>query len=156
MLFVSVRRRRSPSPRSEHSESRSQQSRRFLVPIVAFALVVSACTGGSVAPPAEVDSCTGLVLVGIDLVERWVENVEGLPVNVMVGDVEPPQEIADLIATGSELDQRAGALGCGLVELNGAIAEGTAALETDDPAAALVLKIVRESSFVTPPEGGEG
>jgi hypothetical protein len=97
-----------------------------------------------------------LVLVGIDLVERWVENVEGLPVNVMVGDAQPPQEIADLIATGKELDQRAGALGCGLVELNGAIAEGTATLETDDPAAALVLKIVRESSFVTPSDGGEG
>lgn len=153
MQFVSMRYSRRRASPGEHPGL----PRRILIQVAAFALVVSACTGGSVAPPAEVDSCTGLVLVGIDLVERWVVNVEGLPVNVMVGDVEPPQEITDLIATGKELDQRAGALGCGLVELNEAIAEGTAALETDDPAAALVLEIVRESSFVMPPpEGGEG
>ncbi len=141
----------SPDP---HQTTGGTLLRRRRVLLVGFALVVSACTGGAVVPPAEVDSCSGLVLVGIDLVEQWVENVENLPVEVMVGDTEPPQEVADLIATGTELDQRAAALGCGLEGLNSAIAEGTADLETEDPAAAVVLKIVRESSFVNPPEGG--
>ncbi len=131
-------------------------SSRIIAQLTGFALVVSACTGGTVAPPAEVDSCSGLVLVGIDLVERWVESVENLPVEVMTGDAPPPQNVADLIATGAELDQRAAALGCGLEELNAAIADGTADLATDDPAAALVLRIVRETSFVNAPDPGNG
>ncbi len=141
----------SPDP---HQTGGGMVRRRRFALLVGFVLVVSACTGGAVTPPAEVDSCSGLVLVGVDLVEQWVESVENLPVEVMVGDAEPPQQVADLIATGTELDQRAAALGCGLEELNSAIADGTADLETDDPAAALVLQIVRESSFVNPPEGG--
>ncbi|MCH8985640.1 MAG: hypothetical protein IIB04_03390 [Acidobacteria bacterium] len=116
--------------------------------LAAFSLVLAACTTGAVTPPAEVDTCGGLVTIGVDLVETWVEVVETLPVDVMVGDATPPQVVVDLGATGEQLDERAQALGCDLAELNTAISEATADLVTDDPAADLVLKVVREGALV--------
>lgn len=128
---------------------------RGVVLLVAFVILVAACTTRTVAPPTEVDTCGGLVTVGVNLVETWVEVVETLPVDVMIGTAAPPQVVVDLSATGEQLDERALALGCDLSELNTAISAATADLVTDDPAANLVLKVVREGALVSSIQAAE-
>jgi hypothetical protein len=91
----------------------------------------------------EVETCDGLVDVGVIYVERMVLALDGLGVDVLTGDAEPPADVAALIDLGAELDRRVARLGCDVEALNAAIVDETGDLEGDDPVVGLFLDIVR-------------
>lgn len=114
---------------------------RALSAAVAVGLVTVACSG--VPAPQDVDTCDGLVVVGVDWVKRTATALEGQPLEVVTGDAEPPEELVELQAVGAALDARAAELGCSMSDLNLAIALETSDLESDDPVVSLFLDVVR-------------
>lgn len=108
---------------------------------VAVGVLAGACSG----PPApeDAESCEELVTVGVDWVKRTAGALEGQPLEVVTGDAEPPEEIAELQAIGAGIDVRATELGCDPAVLNAAIGDGVADLESDDPVVSLFLRLVQ-------------
>lgn len=109
----------------------------------AVVFVLGACTSSEPPPPQEVETCDGLVEVGVGYVEQMVDALEGQPVDVVTGEVDPPPEIVELQQLGRDLDLRAARLGCDPAVLNAAINEEIADIETDDPIVAIFLEVVR-------------
>lgn len=105
-------------------------------------MVLAACDGESI-DAAKVDTCDDLPAVGIELVERYLEALEGQPITVLTGREPAPPEIEELDAAGATLDARAAALGCDPVALNAAVVVGISDLDTEDPAGRLLLEQVR-------------
>ena len=117
---------------------------RTLVGAVALIGLLGACTDDALPEPERAATCADLVGPGVTYVERMVDALPGLPVDVVTGELPPPPEVADLAALAAELDQRAANLGCDVTILNAAILERVAELDTDDPIAGLFLDVVRE------------
>ena len=82
--------------------------------------------------------------VGVGYVDRMMVALEGQPIDVVTGEVEPPPEIAEIQQLGRDLDLRAARLGCDAAELNAAINVEIADYESDDPIVAIFLDIVRD------------
>lgn len=115
---------------------------------LAAGLVAAACTGDPASAPlpepVEVETCDGLVDVGVVYVERMVLALDGLGIDVLTGAAEPPVDVAALIDLGEELDQRVARLGCDVEALNAEIVEETGDLDAEgDPVVDLFLGIVR-------------
>ncbi|MDJ0960409.1 MAG: hypothetical protein QNJ88_07105 [Acidimicrobiia bacterium] len=120
----------------------------FLIGLCVIALVFAACTSdptsGPLPEPVKVETCDGLVPVGETYVRRMVLALDGLSLDVLTGDAEPPADVAALIQLGTDLDLRASRLGCDAAELNADIVAATDDLEAaDDPVVDLFLGIVR-------------
>ena len=109
--------------------------------IVVLVLVLAGC--GGVPAPQDVESCEGLVEVGVDWVKRTASALAGQPLEVVTGSEAPPEELEELQAIGIALDDRAAELGCDMGRLKSAIAAGTADIETEDPVVGLFLDVVR-------------
>lgn len=114
----------------------------------AAALSIIGCTSdpttGPLPEPVEVETCDGLISVGETYVRRMVRALEGLSIDVLTGDAEPPADVAALIQLGNDLDLRAARLGCDAGALNADITEAVDDLEAgDDPVVDLFLDIVR-------------
>lgn len=116
---------------------------RLLLLAALSAVIISACSSAEPPPPQEVETCDGLVEVGVGYVERMVDALEGQPLEVVTGDVPPPPEIAELQQLGRDLDLRAARLECDPAVLNAAINEEIADLESDDPIVAIFLEVMR-------------
>ncbi len=84
--------------------------------------------------------------VGISWVERTAAALEGQPLEVVTGDAEPPEDIAELQSVGAAIDVRAADLGCATAELNRAIATAVVNLESDDPVVSLFLRLVQANA----------
>lgn len=121
--------------------SRFHLSLRFLAAAVVFGIVAGACSG--VPAPEDAESCEELVGVGVDWVKRTAAALEGQPLEVVTGDVDPPEEIAELQGIGAGIDARATELGCDPAVLNAAIGDGVADLQSDDPVVSLFLRLVQ-------------
>ncbi|MEA2001156.1 MAG: hypothetical protein U9N84_04640 [Actinomycetota bacterium] len=94
--------------------------------------------------PAEVETCEWLVPVGIELVNDYVYTLLESDLAASGGNPDLlPTSIIALNARGADLDQRAVELGCDIDELNQAIAEATAGIESTDPAVSVFLETVR-------------
>jgi hypothetical protein len=105
----------------------------------------------------EVEVCEDLVEVGELFVRNMVQALEaGLPVEVLTGDAPAPPEVEDLRAVGRELDERTGRLNCVVGDLNQAIVEEVADLESGEPVVALFLEIVRSGVVDLLPESVPG
>jgi len=122
---------------------RSVGSARWVMLALAGVLLFGACSSPEPPPPQEVESCEGLVEVGVGYVDRMMVALEGQPLEVVTGEVEPPPEIAELQQLGRDLDLRAARLGCDAAELNAAINVEIADYESDDPIVAIFLDVVR-------------
>jgi hypothetical protein len=107
-------------------------------------VVAAACSGAPA--PEDAESCEELVEVGVDWVERTAAALEGQPLEVVTGDAEPPEELADLQMVGAAIDVRAAELGCATDALNQKIAAEVADLESDDPVVSLFLRIVQANA----------
>ena len=114
-----------------------------MVLALAGVVLFAACSSPEPPPPEEVESCGGLVEVGVGYVDRMMVALEGQPLDVVTGEVEPPPEIAELQQLGRDLDLRAARLGCDPAELNAAINVEIADYESDDPVIAIFLDVVR-------------
>ena len=104
--------------------------------------------------PVEVDTCEGLVDVGVVYVERMFEELEELPVEVVAGNQPPPEEISELTELGRELDLSAARLGCDPNVINAAVIEETSDLTSDKPVVLIFLDVVRGGvvgTLPTPP-----
>jgi len=122
--------------------------RRATTVALVVSVILGACTSDPASEPlpepVEVETCDGLAPVGIVYVERMVLALQGLSVDVLTGDAEPPNDVAALIQLGADLDQRAARLGCDIDELNSTILAATADLDADDdPVIGLFLDLVR-------------
>lgn len=112
------------------------------------ALSAAACTSdpttGPLPEPVEVETCDGLISIGETYVRRMVLALDGLSLEVLTGDEDPPADVAALIQLGTDLDLRAARLGCDAAALNVDIIEATEDLDADDdPVVDLFLGIVR-------------
>lgn len=114
-----------------------------LLPAVVLVTALAACSPAALPEPVEVETCDGLVPVGVVYVERMVEALAGRSLGVITGEEPAPPEIAELIDLGRELDLRASRLGCDPAVINAAVNVETADLQSDDPVAAHFLDIVR-------------
>lgn len=113
-------------------------------------LALAACDGEPL-DVARAQTCDDLPPVGVELVERYLEALQGQPIAVLTGEAPTPPELAELDAAGADLDLRAAALGCDPVALNAAIVDGTRDLEATDPAGRLLLERVRGGVDATLP-----
>jgi len=111
---------------------------------LATAMLLGSCSSAEPPPPQEVETCEGLVEVGVGYVDRMMVALEGQPIDVVTGEVEQPPEIAEIQQLGRDLDLRAARLGCDAAELNAAINVEIADYESDDPIVAIFLDIVRD------------
>lgn len=111
--------------------------------VLALALLLGACTSDALPEPVEVDTCEGLVDVGVVYVERMFEELEELPVEAVAGNEPPPEDIAELTELGRELDLSAARLGCDPNVINAAVIEETADLTSDKPVVLIFLDVVR-------------
>ena len=125
------------------SRRRSQVRGRWPMLALVGVLLLAACSSPEPPPPQEVESCEGLVEVGVGYVDRMMVALEGQSLDVVTGEVEPPPEIAELQQLGRDLDLRAARLGCDPAELNAAINLEIADYESDDPIVAIFLDVVR-------------
>jgi hypothetical protein len=116
---------------------------RWVVSALAGVALLGACSSPEPPPPEEVETCDGLVEVGVGYVDRMIVALEGQPLDVVTGEAEPPPEIVELQQLGGDLDLRAARLGCDAAELNAAINEEIADYESDDPIIAIFLDVVR-------------
>ena len=121
---------------------------RAAVAALSVVVVLGACTGDPesepLPEPVDVETCDGLVPVGVVYVERMVLALDGLGVEVLTGDASPPDDVAALIQLGEDLDERASRLSWDVRVLNDAILERTGELDAaDDPVIALFLELVR-------------
>ena len=121
---------------------------RIAVWAAAIGLLLGACNSDPesqpLPEPVEVETCEGLVPVGVIYVERMALALQGLPLDVLTGDADPPADVAALIDLGVELDERAARLECDVDALNAAIVEETAELDGGgDPVTEMFLEIVR-------------
>jgi len=107
-------------------------------------LMVAACSFGAAAPE-DVDSCEGLIPVGVDWVERTARALEGQPLEVVTGESPAPEELAALQELGGAIDTRATELGCSTAELNHAIANEVAEMDSEDPVVSMFLRIVQSN-----------
>jgi hypothetical protein len=123
-----------------------------LASVVVLVLATTACDS-PVPEAAEVESCSGLVRVGVQLVEDYAEALEDAPLAVVTGDADLPADLAELAEQGRQLDLSAARLGCDASELNAEIIARTADLETDDPTVQVFLDTVRQGvvGTLTPP-----
>ncbi|MDH3499855.1 MAG: hypothetical protein OEM97_07020, partial [Acidimicrobiia bacterium] len=68
--------------------------------LLGLGLVAGACTSDPadqpLPEPVKVEDCAGLVDIGIVYVQRMVLALDGLAVNVLTGDAEPPADIGAL------------------------------------------------------------
>lgn len=127
---------------------------RFLVPFTGLVLLAGACDSPPALEPEvveRVEVCDDLVPIGVELVRRTAEAVEGAPLAVVTGEIPPSDELAGLRAIGREIDLRASRLACDPGELNAAINAETAQLDSDDPVARMYLDVVREGVVGTLP-----
>ncbi len=70
--------------------------------------------------------------------------LDGLSLDVLTGEEDPPADVAALIQLGTDLDLRASRLGCDAAALNADITAATDDLDPgDDPVVDLFLGIVR-------------
>ena len=130
---------------------------RAAVAALSLVFVLGSCTGDPesepLPEPVDVETCDGLVRVGVVYVERMVLALDGLGVDVLTGDADPPGDVAALIQLGEDLDERASRLGCDVGVLNGSILERTAELDAaDDPVIALFLGLVRDGVIGSLPD----
>jgi hypothetical protein len=106
--------------------------------------------------PAEVETCEWLVPVGIELVNDYVYTLLESDLGASGGDPGLlPTSIIALNARGADLDQRARELNCDIDEINTAIAEATAGIESSDPAARIFLETVRGGVVGDDPSASE-
>ncbi len=127
---------------------------RLLVPFTGLLLLAAACDSPPALEPEvveRVEVCEDLVPIGVELVRRTAEAVEGAPLAMVTGEIPPSDELAGLRAIGREIDRRASRLACDPRELNAAINVETAELESDDPVAQMYLDVVREGVVGTLP-----
>ncbi len=122
---------------------RSEAGARWVVLALAGVVLFGACSSPEPPPPQEVESCGGLVEVGVGYVDRMLVALEGQSLDVVTGEVEPPPDIAELQQLGRDLDLRAARLGCDPGELNTAINDEIADYESEDPIIAIFLEVVR-------------
>lgn len=121
--------------------------RNRLAAFLPLLLFVAACSPQPVFElhePERVDTCDGLVLIGIQLVSDYVTALEARTdaATALENDASWP-ELDELDTRGADLDQRAAALGCDLAVLNTAIASGIASIEPTTPVARLFLETVQ-------------
>jgi hypothetical protein len=114
----------------------------------AVLVLTAACTNDPASAPlpepVEVETCDGLVDVGVIYVERMVLALDGLGIDVLTGEAQPPVDVAALIDLGEELDRRVARLDCDVDALNAEIAAETSELDgAGDPVIELFLGIVR-------------
>ncbi len=127
---------------------------RLLAPFTGLVLVAAACDSPPALEPEvveRVEVCEDLVPIAAELVRRTTAAVEGAPLAMVTGEIPPSEELAGLRAIGREIDLRASRLACDPVELNAAINEDTAGLESGDPVAQIYLEVVREGVVGTLP-----
>lgn len=109
--------------------------------LLTVATVVS-CTSDPPVPMAA-ETCDDLVPVGVSFVERMVTELQGQPLEVVVGDAPLPESIAELRTLGRDLDERASRLACDVQDLNAKINAAVSDLASDDLVVELFLDIVR-------------
>jgi hypothetical protein len=122
---------------------------------LAGVVLFGACSSPEPPPPEEVESCGGLVEVGVGYVDRMMVALEDQSLDVVTGEAAPPPDIAELQQLGRDLDLRAARLGCDPAELNTAINGEIADYESDDPIIAIFLEVVRNGvlgELPPPPE----
>jgi hypothetical protein len=122
--------------------------RTIVAALCVAALSAAACTSdptsGPLPEPVEVETCDGLISIGETYVRRMVLALDGLALDVLTGDENPPADVAALIQLGTDLDLRASRLGCDATALNADIVEAVDDLDAaDDPVLDLFLGIVR-------------
>jgi hypothetical protein len=124
------------------------------LPLVLVAVVATSCDSPPELEPEvveKVETCDEIVPIGEELVRRLFEAVEGAPLEMVIGEAPPSEELAALRAIGTQLDERAARLSCDAAVLNAAIVAETDDLESDDPVAQIFLDVVREGVVGTLP-----
>jgi heat shock protein HslJ len=109
-------------------------------------VLLGSCTDPVVVidEPEEVETCEWLIPVGIDLVNDYVYTLEETDLGPTRGDPDKlPASLVALNIRGEELDRRAKELDCDLDELNRAIADATAGIESSDPVVQAMLQTLR-------------
>ncbi len=121
--------------------------RRTAIALAAVALVAAACGGDdSAAEPASLDSCEGLAVAGIAMLQDTIDFVDGLDASELaaLGDSDtPPPEFRALQDRGDALSSRADEIGCSDEEMAALVADRAGDLSADSVFGQFILESVR-------------
>lgn len=121
--------------------------RRFFLSLMALALVVAACgDDDAAADPASLDSCDGLAVAGIDLLQDTIDVIDGLDAEglaALANAEETPPVFVEFQRRGDELTARADEIGCSDEEMTTLLAEKAGGLSAESTFGQFVLEGVR-------------
>ena len=120
--------------------------KRFAAVALTLALVVAACGDDDAASPADLDSCEGLALAGLDMLQDTIDLIDGFDAEALAAlseGTEPPPEFAALQVRGDELTARADVVGCSDEEMAALLADSVDDLSADSVFGQFILESVR-------------
>lgn len=116
------------------------------VALLAVGLVAAACGDDDAVDVASADSCEGLAVAGIALLQDTIDIIDNMDAAALaaLGEAEEtPPELAALEARGDELTDRADALGCSDEQMAALMAERVGDLSSDSVFGQFILEGVR-------------
>ncbi|MEE9298740.1 MAG: hypothetical protein V3V29_06875 [Acidimicrobiia bacterium] len=120
--------------------------RRLAVALLAMALVTATCGDDDAADPGSVDSCEGLAVAGIALLQDTIDIIDDLDIEALAAlgeSDETPEVFADVEARGDELTARADELGCSDEQMAALMANRAGDLSADSVFGQFILEGVR-------------
>ncbi len=120
--------------------------RRLAVALLAIALVAAACGDDDAADPGSADSCEGLAVAGIAMLQETIDIIDNMDIADLIAlgeSDETPEVFADLESRGDELEARADELGCSDEQIATLMAERAGDLSSDSDFGRLILEGVR-------------
>jgi hypothetical protein len=121
--------------------------RKFLGLVLVLALVAAACGDDDDASsdPASIDSCEGLVAVGLDLLQGAIDEIDEMSLEDLAASEETggPAAFEELEQKAEELENRAAELGCTEEELTALLTEGVGQLSSDSLFGQALIESIR-------------
>lgn len=120
--------------------------KRLVVAVLSLALIVAACGDDDAADPASLDSCEGLAVAGIAMLQDTIDLVDGLDATQLAAlgeSDEVPPGFEALQARGDELADRATEIGCSDEEMADLVAARAEDLSADSVFGQFILEGVR-------------
>lgn len=121
--------------------------KRIATLLIALALIAAACgDDDAAADPASLDSCEGLAVAGISMLQDTIDLIDGLDATALAAfsdGSDVPPEFVEIQQRGDELTARADEIGCSDEEMAALMAERAADLSADTAFGQFILESIK-------------
>jgi hypothetical protein len=120
--------------------------KRLALIALALGLIVAACGDDDAADPASLDSCEGLAVAGVDVLQDTIDLIDGLDAAALAAltdGADTPPEFEAIQRRGEELSARAVEIGCSDEQMSELLAERVGDLSADSVFGQFILEGIR-------------